>query len=574
MVDETRLIASAVHDFQRARRRAALESIVAQLSGRSADLLSYEEVRKKLRLHPANPRRLEDIPLDAIVGSVDRYTDFTRSFLPRRAATQERWTRVKATMLGARGVPPIEAYKVGGVYFVLDGNHRVSVAREMGEPTIQGYVIDMATRVQLTPEDRPDDVIRKAEYADFLDKTGLDRLRPGSDLSVTVPGQYATLLEHIEVHRYYMGVERRQPIGYEDAVGHWYDTVYLPIVEVIRDQRLLAEFPGRTETDLYLWISRHRAELQEHLGWDISVEHAAADLATRHGATANGLGRVGGQMRAALTPAALEDGPAPGAFRAEAARHPQQLFQHVLAALGGDDPAGHALDAAAIVARREAATLQGLHVVPDGAAQLQPPEALAAQFRQRTAAAGVAGHLAVEAGPVAETICGRSRWADLVVVHVAHPPEPQPLARLRSGLRTLIMRCSRPILCVPHLTCMERALLAYDGSPKAEEALFVATYIAARWQLPLVVVTVLEGGRTTAKTQERARLYLEQHGVEAAYVQEQGHVAEVVLRAADAHASDLIIAGGYGFTPVVEVVLGSAVDELLRARACPMLICR
>jgi nucleotide-binding universal stress UspA family protein len=176
---------------------------------------------------------------------------------------------------------------------------------------------------------------------------------------------------------------------------------------------------------------------------------------------------------------------------------------------------------------------------------------------------------------VARKICERSRWTDLVVVHLAHPPAPQPTARLGSGFRSLIRRCPRPVLAVPDAPFpLERALLAYDGSPKAEEALFVATYMAGQWGIPLVVVTVVETGRTTAEALARAQEYLETHGVEAAFVKESGAVAEAILRTAEEQASDLIIMGGYGFSPVLEVVLGSAVDQVLRESRRPMLICR
>jgi nucleotide-binding universal stress UspA family protein len=176
---------------------------------------------------------------------------------------------------------------------------------------------------------------------------------------------------------------------------------------------------------------------------------------------------------------------------------------------------------------------------------------------------------------VARRICARSRWADLVILGLAHPPAPQRVARLGSGFRTLIRRCPRPALAVPRAaSALDRALLAYDGSPKAEEALFVATYLAGAWDIALAVVTVVETGRTTSEALERAREYLESHEVQAAFVRESGPVAEAILRTAEAQESNLIVMGGYGFSPVLEVVLGSAVDQVLREAGRPMLICR
>src|SRR5512137_2598819 len=118
---------SALNDFNEARLQASLQEALARLTGKSNELLSYEEVAEKLKLNVRSEHGVYDIPLDAIVGSVGRYTDFTRSFLPLRNNDQERWARVKAAIDNPNGIglPPIDVYKVGAVYFVLDGNHRV-----------------------------------------------------------------------------------------------------------------------------------------------------------------------------------------------------------------------------------------------------------------------------------------------------------------------------------------------------------------------------------------------------------------------------------------------------------------
>ena len=262
----------AINDFRRARNQADLKGLVSRLTGESAQLLSFNEARQKLRMKGFAERGLHDIPLDAIVGSVGRYTDFTRGFLPRREVNPDRWARVKVAASGLAGLPPIDVYKIGEAYFVLDGNHRVSVARSFGATYIQAYVTEVRTRVPLTPDDQLDDLLIKGEYASFLEQTRLDELRPQANLQVTSPGQYPILLEHIGVHRYYMGVDLMRHVPYPEAVAHWYDHVYLPVVEIIRKQGILRDFPGRTEADLYLWVARHRAELFDQLGWDMQIE--------------------------------------------------------------------------------------------------------------------------------------------------------------------------------------------------------------------------------------------------------------------------------------------------------------
>jgi nucleotide-binding universal stress UspA family protein len=178
-------------------------------------------------------------------------------------------------------------------------------------------------------------------------------------------------------------------------------------------------------------------------------------------------------------------------------------------------------------------------------------------------------------GTVARQTCERTPWSDLVVADLAHPPGLQPIAKLGSRFRTLIRRCPRLVLAVVPgvFSELSRALLAYDGSPKAKEALFVATYLAGQWSIPLFVLTVLEGN-CTGETAKYAHEYLESHDVQATFLLERGPVGQVILDTAEAHESDLILMGGYGLNPVLEVVLGSAVDQVLRESCQPMLICR
>ena len=179
----------AIDDFYSARQMAGIQEVLARLTGKSTELLSYEEVAEKLKLRIQFERGIKMIPLNAIVGSVGRYSEFTRTFLPRRNDDRERWARVKTAMEEGEGVPPIEVYKVGEVYFVIDGNHRVSIAREEGLGTIEARVIEVKTNIPLTPDIQPDDLIIKAEYAEFLEATHIMDLRPNVDLSVTIPGQ-------------------------------------------------------------------------------------------------------------------------------------------------------------------------------------------------------------------------------------------------------------------------------------------------------------------------------------------------------------------------------------------------
>ena len=570
----------AIQDFQNARRKAALKEVIARLTGDTAELLSFEEVRQKLRLGEGNQSQLKEIPLDAIVGSVGRYTDFTRDFLPRRDSDQARWVNVRTKVDGMAGLPPIKVYQIGEAYFVIDGNHRVSVARQLGATHIHAYVTQVRSRVPITPETQPDDLIIKAEQLNFYEHTRLDQLRPQADLTVTVPGQYPILEEHISVHRYFMAREQQRKVPFEEAVVHWYDEIYLPVVQIIRDRGILRHFPGRTETDLYLWISRHRLDLEHQLGWSIDTPEVIEDLVTHYSSDFREvLSHLTNRILDVVTPDSLESGPPVGHWRQEhvSSRKDDRLFKNILVTLDKDHNNWRAVEQALIIANREKATLHGLHVIPKGESSSHyPTNELETRFLKRCKAAGVPGEVAVERGVIARVICQRAMWSDLIISNLNHPPGDHPVQRLGSGFRTMVRRCSRPILAVPgQISELQHALLAFNNSPKAREALFISAYLQGKWGCQLTVLTINPDREAGKEIQEKARTYLSQKGLEAQYVHLETVVSgERILHTAYARQCDCILMGGYTAQPVIEVVIGSTVDQVLRQTRIPVLICR
>ena len=275
-------LASASH-YEEQRRKAFFSDVLAILKKRHNDLLSYEAAREALDATQQLPPRLETIRVDRIVGSVGRYKDFTRAFLPRSGADPTRWQRLDAALGRYETLPPVEVYQIGDVYFVRDGHHRVSVARANGAEYIEATVIPIVSRVPLTPEIDVDELDVVREYNQFLQQTNLDRLRPEQRIFFSEPGHYRTLLEHIAVHRYFMGLALKRDVSYEEAVADWYDTVYAPIVEAIRREHILDAFPGRTEADLYLWIIDHHYYLSQKYGPKVTAAEAAEDFAEHYG---------------------------------------------------------------------------------------------------------------------------------------------------------------------------------------------------------------------------------------------------------------------------------------------------
>ena len=566
----------ALQDFKKARREAALQEILARITGKENQLLSYEDVRKKLHAREGSRTELREIPLDAIVGSVGRYSDFTRDFLPREEINEHRWARIMKEASGLRGLPPIEVYQIGDAYFVRDGNHRVSVARRLGAKMIEAYVTKVKTKVNITPDTDPDDLIIKVEYLEFLEKTKLDKLRPDAEVIFTNPGQYPILLEHITVHRYFMGLDQGREIEYEEAVKHWYDTVYMPVVQIIREQGILRYFPERTEADLYLWISRYQAELEENLEWRVTRDVAAADLIERFSPElSKRFSRLFAKIYDLVTPDPLEEGPPPGTWRHETEKYHNgdNLFSNLLVTVNQTDEELLSLQQAITIAQRESSRIQGLHIGEPGS---DTADVLAASFERQCDQTDVEGHLVIESGPVARVICERAFWTDLIISKLTYPPSDDPIGRLSSGFRTMIRRCPRPILVVPNqVTPMRHALLAYNGAPKAEEALYVAAYLAAKWKIQLCVLIIEEEKLDVKKLKYRAQQYLRNHSADATIkIHKPGERAKIIMDMAQQNECDFILMGGYKAKPLVEVVLGSVVDEVLRKTTVPLLICR
>ncbi|MBW4437777.1 MAG: hypothetical protein KME04_11620 [Pleurocapsa minor GSE-CHR-MK-17-07R] len=253
--------------FQGARLKAFWSEMFSLVRGKPAELLSFEEVRTRLRLREEDYKGTQEVELEKIVGSVGRYKDFTRSFLPKRNTMQERWSRVYAQANGMTGLPPIELYKVGDVYFVRDGNHRVSVARQLGSKVIQAHVTELPTSISLHAEMTEKELDSAEAYAAFLEQTGLARLRPQhQSITLSEPSRYNDLFGHIHVHRAVLSQQEGREVSIEEAAADWYDKVYRPAITLIRKYNVLKDDHNRTEGDLYLWMIDHLREMMEDYG--------------------------------------------------------------------------------------------------------------------------------------------------------------------------------------------------------------------------------------------------------------------------------------------------------------------
>jgi hypothetical protein len=285
VVRNTTADVEAQSTWDRARRALFWANLGTYLGRKGADLLDFNEVSHRLKLRNAVYRGTQIIPLNKIVGSTGRYNDFTRTFLPKRTNLSERWRGVAAVALDGHGMglPPIEVYKAGEWYFVRDGNHRVSVARQLGNKSIEAYVWEYTDAL---PPYRPDanieELLIEAERIEFFEQTALDKLRPGCNIRINSAGGYTELLVYIANYRDVLSKIDETDMSYSEAVAAWYDMIYEPSEQLINDCGILRQFPNATATDLFVWVMQHRAELQARYGGNVLVGDAAQGYTLEH----------------------------------------------------------------------------------------------------------------------------------------------------------------------------------------------------------------------------------------------------------------------------------------------------
>jgi hypothetical protein len=271
----------ARQEWGQARRKALLAQLWASLSNKENRLVDFAKLSQRFDLGNASYQGVQMIPLYKIVGSLGRYGDFDRAFFPTNENMRERWEKIARLYLdpSGRGVPPIEVYQVGEGYFVAEGNHRVSVARQLKRNTIEAHVWQYYKPVAgLTPGVDIDALVIEAERRDFMERTHLDELRPYHGIRLTVPGGYPDMLVEIARYQHVLSWIDVIETPYEAAVTAWYDMIYKSIVQLIEEARVLDMFPRRTAADFFIWVRRHHHELETGYGEPVLMEDAVKDI--------------------------------------------------------------------------------------------------------------------------------------------------------------------------------------------------------------------------------------------------------------------------------------------------------
>ncbi|MDQ3962719.1 MAG: hypothetical protein M3277_02235 [Actinomycetota bacterium] len=251
--------------FERARRREIYRKLAGIVKREpSDDLLSLDTVKRRLRIFDQRYIGIEPIPVTNIVGSADRNSKFTRDFLPKDFETRERWRRVEqAFPLG--DFPPIVVYQMGDVYFVVDGHHRVAVAKQRDVEFIDAEITELKTDQPLGADVDIAEIIHREQQTIFMEESGLQRSRPQARIEFSRPLGYVELLELVQAHGYHLMIERDEVLGPDEVAADWYDHVYLPALDALTSEGLRDAFSDATDADLFLWIyQRRQALFPEH----------------------------------------------------------------------------------------------------------------------------------------------------------------------------------------------------------------------------------------------------------------------------------------------------------------------
>jgi hypothetical protein len=262
--------ADAEDDFQRARRRETLARIGAWLRREPDDVghvLPFEEVVAALGREAERPLGQLTVPLDSIVGSVDRTSDFDRRFRPRSNRLRGRWQRIDLAQRRGEAMPPVDLYKVGELYFVRDGHHRVSVARAMGRDTIEAYVTEVRTRIPAEGISRRRELLYKSFERVFSGRVPLPP-EMAARIRVDNPWSYAELAENVEAWGFRLIQQLGRFAGREEVARRWFTEEYEPVVAMMRE----ADLVGRgTEAEAYLRVARERYRLIRAHEWSEEI---------------------------------------------------------------------------------------------------------------------------------------------------------------------------------------------------------------------------------------------------------------------------------------------------------------
>jgi hypothetical protein len=266
----------AQHDFVRARRRASYAKLLVRLRRGPDDvgvILPYEEVVKALGFVSERSVGLQVVQLDAIVGTVDRGRDFDRRFRPTSGRVRSRWEQIAAAARRGDALPPVDLLRIGEIYFVRDGHHRVSVSRALGRTDIDAYVTEVITRVGVDRTITLEDLPLKSHERLFFERVPLPE-QARSEIRLSDPEEFSELAEAVEAWGFRASQDRHVPLDRHQTALLWLETEYRPVVAMLHEARLIRKL---TETEAYMRISAERYRLLRTHRWDDEILQRVID---------------------------------------------------------------------------------------------------------------------------------------------------------------------------------------------------------------------------------------------------------------------------------------------------------
>lgn len=227
-------------------QKANNKSDASTRSDDKSEAKSFREQQQKEAAFDHRDRGIRSVPLDRIVGSVGRYKDFDSQFRFRTNMPSDRLEWIKKSMRQGRTLGPVKLFEIKNEFYVLDGNHRIAAAKELGHDEILAHI------QEFIPSKNTLQNILYRERAEFADRTRLP-----AEINLTEVNQYAYLLEQISEHQQFLQ-KASGDVSFEQAALDWFKTIYRPLCTIIKRSGLVESFPERSIDDLYAYITFHQ----------------------------------------------------------------------------------------------------------------------------------------------------------------------------------------------------------------------------------------------------------------------------------------------------------------------------
>jgi len=259
--------ADAEADFLKVRRQQRMSGLARRMRGDEGRVLALDEVLKAVGNRGEQALGVQSIPVDRIVGSVDKVREFDPSFRPTSGRNRARWERLAEAVRRGQPIPPIDVYQVGDMYFVRDGHHRVSVVRALGDSLIEADVTRIRTTLDPAGIRVRGDLRRKAMRRLFLERVPLDRLAR-AEVKCKDPANYPLLAEMVEAWAARLMFREGVLLSASHAASRWYAEEFSMVMELARGGFV---DEGESEGDAYVRLAGTRYQLFGEHVWSEEV---------------------------------------------------------------------------------------------------------------------------------------------------------------------------------------------------------------------------------------------------------------------------------------------------------------